>query len=164
MVTRNVSNQENFTTLTNDNITKVRDQPVGLIFLPPTWLLKYDLQMLKQNWTSLGNRPTTRQKAGYAPELKSGYGHCDHTRKKRKCTFKQPQNICCNTTDHLIAGQALHSNNFFSRENWTDYANMAATNSTIWIYRKAIQILKNRMEVTWNLHTSPLTMVCPKII
>ena len=48
------------------------------------------------------------------------------------------------TTDHLIAGQALHSDNFFSRENWTDYANMAATDSTICIYRKAIQILKNQ--------------------
>ena len=62
----------------------MRDQPVGLIFLPPAWLLKYDLQMLKQNLTSLGYRPTTRQKAGYAPELKSGYAHCDHTRKKRE--------------------------------------------------------------------------------
>ena len=40
--------------------------------------------MLKQNLASLGYRPTTRQKAGYAPELKSGYAHCDHTRKKEK--------------------------------------------------------------------------------
>lgn len=62
----------------------MRDQPVGLIFLPPAWLLKYVLQMLKQNLTSLGYRPTTRQKAGYAPELKSGYAHYDHTRKKEK--------------------------------------------------------------------------------
>ena len=36
MVTKNVSNQENFTTLTNNNVKKMRDQPVGLIFLPPT--------------------------------------------------------------------------------------------------------------------------------
>ena len=36
MVTRNVSNQENFTTLTNNNIKKMRDQHIGLIFLLPT--------------------------------------------------------------------------------------------------------------------------------